>query len=234
MTNAALSFQAWINDVSSKADNVAEIASGDKGKARALSPSSGGVSDEARLAKLRASFVVVPSGDEAKAMKCPICKEDMKTEFLEDEEEWVWRNAVSIKGKVRSERLESNPLSNNVIKVYHATCHADAFAATAARLRHEGLTPTGRSRSATPDPSAKNEDMDIKLPPKGSTPGPSPLAGHKRKVSSGDDAASETPSTPPSRSGSAAGVGISLAPVAVKVEGTDSPRPLKKLALGPA
>ena len=70
-----------------------------KGKARELSPSTGAFNPE-RDAKQRASFVVVPSGDEAKPIKCPICKERMTTEFLEDEEEWVWRNAVSIKGKV--------------------------------------------------------------------------------------------------------------------------------------
>lgn len=52
--------------------------------------------DEAakREAELRAMFVVVPPGDEAKAISCPICKEPLKSEFLEDDEEWVWRNAI--------------------------------------------------------------------------------------------------------------------------------------------
>ena len=45
-------------------------------------------------AELRAMFVVVPPGDEAKAISCPICKEPLKSEFLEDDEEWVWRNAI--------------------------------------------------------------------------------------------------------------------------------------------
>jgi hypothetical protein len=36
----------------------------------------------------------VPPGDEAKPISCPICKEMLKSEFLEDDEEWVWRNAV--------------------------------------------------------------------------------------------------------------------------------------------
>ena len=43
---------------------------------------------------MRAKFVVVPAGDEAKAISCPICKETLKSEFMEDDEEWVWRNAV--------------------------------------------------------------------------------------------------------------------------------------------
>ena len=47
-----------------------------------------------REAELRAMFVVVPPGDEAKPISCPICKEPLKSEFLEDDEEWVWRNAI--------------------------------------------------------------------------------------------------------------------------------------------
>ena len=34
-------------------------------------------------------------------MSCPICKETLKAEFLEDDEEWVWRNAVRKDDKVR-------------------------------------------------------------------------------------------------------------------------------------
>lgn len=51
-------------------------------------------------AELRASFVVVPPGEEAKNASCPICKENLSPEFLEDDEEWVWRNAVRVKEKV--------------------------------------------------------------------------------------------------------------------------------------
>lgn len=91
-----------------------------------------------REAKLRASFVIVPPGEEAKPAVCPICKESIKSEYLEDDEEWVWRNAVSVKGQI-----------------YHATCHDEAGQATslASRLRLEmGATAaTGRSRSRTPE-----------------------------------------------------------------------------------
>ena len=45
-------------------------------------------------------YVVVPPGDEAQAVSCPICKEPLKSEFLEDDEEWVWRNAVKKDDKV--------------------------------------------------------------------------------------------------------------------------------------
>ena len=47
-----------------------------------------------REAELRALYVVVPPGDEAKPISCPICKETMKSEFLEDDEDWVWKNAI--------------------------------------------------------------------------------------------------------------------------------------------
>ena len=49
---------------------------------------------------LRASVVVVPPGDEAKTIHCPVCKEPLKSEFQEDEEEWIWRNALQVKDKV--------------------------------------------------------------------------------------------------------------------------------------
>ncbi|KAG6378685.1 hypothetical protein JVT61DRAFT_12956 [Boletus reticuloceps] len=86
-----------------------------------------------RDAELRSQFVVVPPGDEAKSISCPICKETMQSEFLEDDEEWVWRNAVK-----RDDRI------------YHATCHLEAITSAqnlAARLR-DG---TGCSRSRTPE-----------------------------------------------------------------------------------
>ena len=47
-----------------------------------------------RDAKLRALYVIVPPGDEAKQISCPICKEMIKSEFLEDDEDWVWKNAI--------------------------------------------------------------------------------------------------------------------------------------------
>jgi pre-mRNA cleavage complex 2 protein Pcf11 len=53
-----------------------------------------------RDAELRAMYVVVPPGDEAKSIHCPICQESIKCKFLEDEEEWVWPNAVKKDDKV--------------------------------------------------------------------------------------------------------------------------------------
>ncbi len=55
-----------------------------------------------RDAELRARFVVVPPGDEAKDVTCPICKEVFKSEFIYDDEEWIWKNALKIDDKVCS------------------------------------------------------------------------------------------------------------------------------------
>jgi pre-mRNA cleavage complex 2 protein Pcf11 len=53
-----------------------------------------------RDTELRSMHVVIPPGDEAKPIKCPICKEAIEPEFLEEEEDWVWRNALKKDDKV--------------------------------------------------------------------------------------------------------------------------------------
>jgi len=79
-----------------------------KGKSRADRPLTGRLAaaeeKAKREAELRAMFVVVAPGEEAKPFSCPVCKEPMKCEFLEDEEEWVWKNAMKKDDKVCSLR----------------------------------------------------------------------------------------------------------------------------------
>jgi len=74
-----------------------------KGKERGPRVRSKGIAAEAARAEadLKAQFIVIPPGEESQATACPICKETIKSEFLEDEEEWVWRNAVRKDDKVR-------------------------------------------------------------------------------------------------------------------------------------
>ncbi|EFI27724.1 hypothetical protein CC1G_14647 [Coprinopsis cinerea okayama7 len=129
--------------------------------------------------ELRAMFIVVPPGDEAKNITCPICQENMKSEFLEDDEEWVWRNAI-----MKDE------------KIYHATCHAEALSGIAARLRNDA---TGSSRGATPEFAGSSRSTP---PPsftvKSKSPSPDPKSvGVKRKVET--DPTEERISTPPSK-----------------------------------
>ncbi|KAH9049175.1 hypothetical protein EDB84DRAFT_1454432 [Lactarius hengduanensis] len=115
-----------------------------------------------RDAELRARFVVVPPGDEAKHITCPICKEAFKSEFNEEDEEWIWKNALKVDDKI-----------------YHATCHAEALltnGSLSARLRQGFIgsrsgTPDAPSLRATPPQSGKAE-----------LPSPSSKLGMKRKV----------------------------------------------------
>ena len=46
-------------------------------------------------------FAVVAPGEEAKPFPCPICKGPMKREFLEEDEECIWKNVMKKDEKVR-------------------------------------------------------------------------------------------------------------------------------------
>ncbi|KAF8745906.1 hypothetical protein AX14_004211 [Amanita brunnescens Koide BX004] len=133
-----------------------------------------------RDAELRAQFVVVPPGDEAKLLSCPICKELLKSEFLEDDEDWVWKNAI---------RKED--------KVYHATCYAEATSVKssyAARLLFGSRagTPESQSSRVTPPPTESRVSKSPSMSPLHE----SKVAGTKRKVQS-DDNSFSAGSTPP-------------------------------------
>ena len=67
-----------------------EVAAGVQGHCRTWEVAEEAAEEEAkRHAELAAQFVVIPPGEEALPMPCPICKEHLKSEFLEDEEENV-------------------------------------------------------------------------------------------------------------------------------------------------
>lgn len=85
-------------------------ASGDKGHGSFRIANPKKVAEEERAkrdAELRAQFVVVPPGQEATPVSCPVCKESLKPEFLEDDEEWVWKNAVKKEDRVRNSMMSS-------------------------------------------------------------------------------------------------------------------------------
>jgi pre-mRNA cleavage complex 2 protein Pcf11 len=106
-----------------------------------------------RDTELRSMHVVIPPGDEAKPIKCPICKEAIEPEFLEEEEDWVWRNALKKDDKVGIIFcLGLNVSMNNIIQIFHATCHAEAMTSTNALVSRLKTETTG-SRSATPPSS---------------------------------------------------------------------------------
>ncbi|KIK68045.1 hypothetical protein GYMLUDRAFT_81519 [Collybiopsis luxurians FD-317 M1] len=157
-----ISVEDWVHDVKGK---------GRADGSRLLSAKAAADAEVAeRDAKLRSEFVIVPPGDEAKSISCPICKEPLKSEFVEDDEEWVWKNAVK---------------KDN--RIFHATCHAEASSnVLAVRLRSD---INSRSRSGTPEKSPRMARTSLS---------PSPTQrGTKRKVD--DDYSSvsvETEGTP--------------------------------------
>lgn len=126
-----------------------------------------------RDAELRAQYVVVPAGDEAKLVSCPICKELLKSEFLEDDEDWVWKNAI---------KKDS--------KVYHATCYAEATAVKssyAARLLLGSRSGTPETQSSRVTPPPTEFRLSRSKSPSMSPAHESKLAGMKRKVQSDDN-----------------------------------------------
>ena len=88
--------QDWIQDVSddTKGKGPADPSGTRHPKAAAAAECA------KRDADLRAQYVIVPRGDEAQTVSCPICKESLKSEFLEDDEDWVWKNATKKDDKV--------------------------------------------------------------------------------------------------------------------------------------
>ncbi|KAI0269112.1 hypothetical protein BC834DRAFT_864802 [Gloeopeniophorella convolvens] len=154
-----LGVEDWVHD--------SPYSSGEKNAGPSSRPSNAKAVAAAESAKrdaeLRARAVVVPPGDEAKHIACPICKEAFKSEFNEDDEEWVWKNALKFDNKI-----------------YHATCHAEALTSSGtltARLRQSF---TG-SRSGTPDapPSRATPPRIGKV---NESPSPTSKSGTKRKV----------------------------------------------------
>jgi pre-mRNA cleavage complex 2 protein Pcf11 len=140
-----------------------------------------------RDTELRSMHVVIPPGDEAKMIKCPICKEAIETAFLEDDEEWVWKNALKRDDKVWHSSMSPGRASPDLlIQIFHATCHSEAMASANAlvtRLK----TETSGSRSVTPSLRG--------TPPKASG---SPLSGNaKRKAES--DVKTEHDTAPPAK-----------------------------------
>jgi len=96
----------------------------------------------AKLASLRKRWIRVPNDPAKKLVPCPVCKELHKPEWAEDEEEWVFRNAIDISGTVSHNRL-AQCVSND--KIYHATCRAEQMSLTKL-MKEEGK----RSKSASP------------------------------------------------------------------------------------
>ncbi|KAI0053233.1 hypothetical protein FA95DRAFT_1552745 [Auriscalpium vulgare] len=170
----------WVHDISASSKGKESTDPSRPLNAKVVAAAEGAKRD----AELRAQSVVVPPGDEAKHIACPICKESLKSEFNEDDEEWVWRNAV---------KAEDG-------RIFHATCHADALSslststALVARLR-QGLADG--SRSGTPD-ALSSRVTPPRTMVKSKSPSPASNLG-KRKVDTNLAAVKVEDGTPPSK-----------------------------------
>ncbi|PBK59507.1 hypothetical protein ARMSODRAFT_899170 [Armillaria solidipes] len=132
-----VAMEDWIHDIN-------DIKGKGCDATRHLNPRAAAAAEKIqREAELQQLFVVVPLGHESELISCPICKESLISEFLEDDEEWVWKNALTEDGRV-----------------YYATCHAETLtsnslavrlrAELAAQLHNRSWTLEARARLSTP------------------------------------------------------------------------------------
>lgn len=93
--------QDWVNDQSLPVDLIPPTTT--------VAPTTSAVKKATLSAALRAELmqktIVQPSDPEMAARPCPICKETFKGEFSDEEEEWLWANAVEENGIVSESPL---------------------------------------------------------------------------------------------------------------------------------
>jgi pre-mRNA cleavage complex 2 protein Pcf11 len=104
---------------------------------------------EAELKAASKKFVVAPSDDpDAAATPCPICKELFKSEWSEDEEEWIWKNCIRVEGRY-----------------FHSSCHYSAMVLSQSVGRSTKDSSSDSSREITPQPHGVGKE-NIGSPPK--------------------------------------------------------------------
>lgn len=118
---------------------------------------------EAELKAATSAFVIAPIDDpEAATKPCPICKELFKAEMSQDEDDFIWKNAVNVKGVY-----------------YHGSCHYSA------KIFSSSVKSSTGSREGTPllDEQAAAKATGSRLDQiKEEETNSVPLAGTKRKA----------------------------------------------------
>ncbi|KAG8852179.1 hypothetical protein FRB91_006841 [Serendipita sp. 411] len=116
--------------------------------------------------ELESKVIVISPGEEGKEIRCAICTEAIRVEFLEEDGDgdWVWKNAVKVDNKI-----------------YHATCHHDWSTSSYNKNR---LVDKG-SRQGTPEIPSREGTTPQRL--KSDSPRTPPtrlltVAGTKRKA----------------------------------------------------
>lgn len=100
-------------------------------------------SEHALRDKIANSYVPVPHGSELALKPCPICKELFQSEWSEDLEEWIWRNAVLVEGKY-----------------YHASCYYSAKSMSDV-VQATRTMPAASMSLPLPQPMVKEEADDL-------------------------------------------------------------------------
>ncbi|WRT66372.1 uncharacterized protein IL334_003327 [Kwoniella shivajii] len=136
--------EEWINDTFAS-DNEPGPSSSTINNSPGKTSNTATVSAE-RLSQLRQKWVKVPQDSKKALAVCPVCKESFVKEWSEDDEEWIWKNALNINGTI-----------------YHATCRAEQLSAM---RRLKGTDPNRRSNSGsprlTPQPEQDQAQIQVK------------------------------------------------------------------------
>lgn len=94
---------------------------------------------------LKSKFVLVPTNKHLASLPCPICREKFTSEWADDVEAWVWKNAIEVKKRI-----------------FHAVCYAETEQ-TGGELIKRILAQQdvgiggGNSRGSTPPVSAPSQ-----------------------------------------------------------------------------
>jgi pre-mRNA cleavage complex 2 protein Pcf11 len=115
---------------------------GQNGEVQDGNGSNGGIgasltpAQEAELKAATKAFVIAPSEDpDAATRPCPVCKELFKSEWSEDEEEWIWKNCKLVDGIY-----------------YHGSCYYSAKTLST-NVNKKNLFESTGSRDGTPQPT---------------------------------------------------------------------------------
>ena len=200
----------WIKDVTSNivsADGASSSGPSVNKPGLGMAPKVDAAFVAKQRAELQSSWIPVPSDPAKAALPCPICKEKFVSEYNEDEEEWIWMNAIEADGQVRwaATQTGSNSLGRSIdrseysnvarFQISHATCRSDAVATAVANrviANTEGknglrANSPACSRGNTPQPGSnslatKNSPRSVK----GGTPVPNPSPAVPTKIVTDD------------------------------------------------
>lgn len=64
--------------------------------------------------KLKAVYLSVPADLQLRNAPCPVCQEKFKQQYLDDEQDFVWMDAINVNDKI-----------------YHTTCYEEAYGSSA-------------------------------------------------------------------------------------------------------